>query len=64
MGSEVTILMYVMALNLFLSGLAKALEVIKDKTASKADDKVWYWVDKLAGISKSIVDFLSANPKH
>lgn len=64
MGNEVTILMYVMAFNLFLSGLAKALEVIKDKTSSKTDDKIWYWVDKLAGISKSIVDFLSANPKH
>jgi hypothetical protein len=63
-GNEVTIIMYVMAFNLVVSGLAKALELIKDKTASKTDDKVWYWVDKLAGFSKSIVDFLSANPKH
>lgn len=59
-----TLLMYVMALNLVLSGLSKALELIKDKTANKTDDVIWFWVDKLAGISKAIIDALSANRKH
>jgi hypothetical protein len=55
---------YVLALNFFLSGLSKALEVVKDKTKTKADDKVWLWVNKLAGFSQAVVDFFSANPKH
>jgi hypothetical protein len=63
-NSEVTLLLYVLALNFFLSGLSKTLAVIKDKTATKVDDKIWFYVDRAAGICQAIVDFFSANPKH
>ena len=61
---QLSLIGYVLALNFILSGLSKGLEVIKDKTKTKADDKVWFWVNKLAGFSQAVVDFFSANPKH
>jgi len=63
-NSEFTILLYILALNFFLSGLSKGLAVIKDKTATKVDDKIWLYVDKAAGFCQIIVDFFSANSKH
>lgn len=55
---------YLLALNVFLSGLSKALEMIKDKTETKADDKLFALVDKAVGGLGKIVDLVSANRKH
>jgi hypothetical protein len=57
-------LAYVLAMNFLLSGVSKSLAVIKDKTESKIDDKIWFYVNKAAGICQKVVDIFSANPKH
>lgn len=59
-----TIIMGAVAVNFVLSGLSKALEVIKDKTENKTDDKIYLYVNKAALITQKIVDWASANRKH
>lgn len=54
----------VIAFNFFLSGLHKALEVIKDKTKSKADDKIFVIVGKIAEVTQKIVDYIGMNREH
>ncbi len=60
-GSVIVVAMF---LNFFLSGLSKALEVIKDKTENKVDDKIYLYVNKAAQIIQKIVDWASANRSH
>jgi hypothetical protein len=55
---------YVLALNLFLGGLSKSLEVIKDKTESNLDNKLYGYVNKLIERLQKLVDVLGANRKH
>lgn len=47
-----------------LSGLSKALEIIKDKTASNVDNKIYEWVNKAASALKVVVDWISGNRAH
>lgn len=56
-------LAYVLAMNFLLSGISNALATIKDKTESKLDDKIWFYVNKAAMICQKIVDIFSANTK-
>lgn len=63
-GAIADILMWVLALNLFLSGLGKALEKIKDHTKSKADNKAYEVISKVTGVLQKIVDLISANRAH
>lgn len=47
-----------------LSGLSKALEVIKDKTSSNLDNRAYEWVNKAASALKVVIDWLSGNRAH
>lgn len=60
-GSVIVVAMF---LNFFLSGLSKGLEVIKDKTENKVDDKIYVYVNKAAQVLQKIVDWASANRSH
>lgn len=60
-GSVIVVAMF---LNFFLSGLSKGLEVIKDKTENKVDDKIYFYVNKAAQVLQKIVDWASANRSH
>ena len=53
-----------LALNLVLSGLSKALEVIKDKTESKFDDEIYAKLAKVTAILQKVIDWGSANRSH
>ena len=59
-----TVIVVAMFFNFFLSGLSKGLEVIKDKTENKVDDKIWLYVNKAAQVVQKIVDWASANRSH
>ena len=54
----------VVAFNLILAGLHKGLEVLKDKTESKADDKAWEIIGKIVEITQKIVDYIGMNRAH
>lgn len=56
--------MAALMLNLFLSGLSKALEVIKDKTKTEADNKLYDVVQKCASVLQKVVDWSSGNRQH
>lgn len=62
-GLVATILIVVVALNLLLSGISKALEVFKDKTATNIDNKIFDALAKVLSVLQKIVDWGSANRK-
>ncbi len=51
-------------LNIFLSGLSKALEVIKDKTATETDNKAYALIQKVMAVLQKVVDWSSGNRQH
>lgn len=58
------VIAYVIAFNLFLSGLKVALEKIKDKTTNQVDNKLHTGVSYIVNFLSKIVDWLGANTKH
>lgn len=60
-GMIVFIVMVVMMLNFILTGIKKALELIKDKTSSSADNVIYNILDKIVYVLDKIIEFLSAN---
>lgn len=58
------VLVWIYALNVLLVGLYKALEVVKGKTKTKLDDKVYNFVFKLSEMLQNVLDFVGYNPKH
>lgn len=64
MDQLLNILAYVVAVNLFLSGLASALYKIKDLTKNDVDNKLYAVVSKASLLLAKVVDFASANIKH
>lgn len=62
-GLVATIVLASIALNFVLSGIQKALEIIKDKTASKVDNVLYDFVTKAVTVLQKIVDWGSANRK-
>lgn len=58
------LIVFVVAFNLFLSGLSGALKLIKDKTVSTADDKALVIVDKIISILQKAIDWVGYNPAH
>lgn len=54
----------VVAFNFFLSGLHKALNVIKDKTKSKIDNKAYTIIGKISEVMQKIVDYIGMNREH
>jgi len=61
-GGMVTIaLAFLLASNAFLSGLSKALELIKDKTKTDVDNKAYDVVGKILGYLQVVIDLLKGN---
>lgn len=54
----------VMALNLFLSGLHKALEIVKDIIPGDADNKLWAILGKVLAVLQRIIDYIGMNRAH
>jgi len=51
-------------LNIGLSGSGKILDLIKDKTASKVDNKIAKLLHKVSSWLGKIIDWLGANRAH
>jgi len=51
-------------INIVLSALQKVLELVKDKTKTKLDDKAYTIVSGLIAFMTSAVDWASANRAH
>lgn len=58
------VIAYVIAFNLFLSGLKVALEEIKDKTSNTVDNKLFSVVSSITGFLTKVIDWIGANTKH
>lgn len=58
------VLMYVVAFNLLLSGLKASLQLIKDKTSTNVDNKVYDFVAKATEFITKALDVIGYNPKH
>jgi len=58
------VLAFVAAFNVALSGLKAGLDMIKDKTATQADDKVAAILGKIAMVLGKALDAVGYNPKH
>ena len=54
----------IIAFNLLLSGFHKALEVIKDKTSTDLDNKLYDIVGKIAQVLQKIIDYIGMNRAH
>jgi len=54
----------VLALNVFLTGVRKALEIIKDKTESDIDNKIYNILGKVTDVLLKIIDVIGSNPQH
>lgn len=54
----------VMAINLFLSGLHKALEMVKDIIPGDADNKLWAILGKVLAVLQKIIDYIGMNRSH
>ena len=59
-----TMVAVLVGFNLVLSGLSKILDLVKDKTATKIDNKIADYILKMiTGIQKAL-DWLGANREH
>jgi len=56
-----TIIGAVIAFNVALSGLSKGLELIKDKTKSDLDNKIYNILNISTSFIQKIIDWVSAN---
>ena len=50
--------------NVAVSAAQKALEIVKDKTSTDADNKVYEFLSKYAGYLQKGIDWISANRQH
>lgn len=60
----VAISMWVMFVNVLLTGIYRSLEIIKDKTASQIDNKAYDVLGKIIAVLMKIVEMVGFNPKH
>jgi hypothetical protein len=58
------ILLYVLAVNVLLTGIYNALEYIKDKTKTEVDNKLYAFLGKVITIVQKLIDAVGFNPKH
>lgn len=63
-GLLATILVAVLAMNAFLMGIYKTLEVVKDKTSGTGDDKAYAFLGKVIPVVQKVIDFLAGNTPH
>lgn len=54
----------IVAFNMVLSGLSIVLNFIKNKTATKLDNKASLIVNKIAKVTQKSVDFIGMNRPH
>ena len=57
------LILLLMAFNIVLSATHKALELIKDKTETKADNRLYEEIGRFAGFLKTALEWLSASRK-
>jgi hypothetical protein len=58
------VVLYVLSVLAVLQGIAKALEVIKDKTSTQVDNKVAAVLNKVIGAAQWCLDLVSGNLAH
>ena len=58
------VLAAVIALNVFLTGLYQALDLIKDKTKWDGDNKLHAVLQKVLYYLQKVIEFAQGNPKH
>ena len=58
------IISVIVALNIALTGIQKALEVVMDKTKTDVDNKSAAAIGKVVGLLSKLVDAIGFNPKH
>jgi len=58
------VLSFVVAFNVMLAGVSKALDMIKDKTKTDLDNKLAVVIHKVANTLQKILDFAGFNPPH
>lgn len=63
-GVIASVVLVVMCMNFVLMGVQKALELIKDKTESTLDNKVYDVLSKVCGFFSKIIDWIGANRAH
>lgn len=59
-----TLVGFVVAFNVFLSGINALLSVFKDKTASQVDNKIYDFINKVCSWLIKIIDLLGGNVAH
>jgi len=58
------IVIYVMAFNVMIMGMQKALDMIKDKTKSNLDNQISAIMHKVTDFLSKGLDWIGANRKH
>jgi hypothetical protein len=58
------IIVAIMVFNVIVSGLQKILEIVKDKTATQVDNKLYVAVSKLSSMLSGAADFITGNREH
>lgn len=64
MPAVMALLPILFAVNLMLSGLYKGLDIIKEKTKTKVDDKAAAVLHKASDLIQKLLDMVGYNPKH
>ena len=57
-------MLWIVALNVVLSGISKGLDLIKDKTATKLDNNAAAALNRLSVMLQKVIDMVGYNPKH
>ncbi len=63
-GMIATTILVMVTFNAFLSGLKAALELIKDKTVTDADNKAFDFVSSVKAALQKVLDVVGYNPEH
>jgi len=58
------IVLVAVCLNLVLSGIAKMLDLIKDKTKTEVDNKIAAILHKVIAVLQKVIDWGSGNREH
>jgi hypothetical protein len=63
-GWMMSVALVMAAVNVALMGLKSSLDMVKDKTATQADNKAAEWLGWATGWLSTLVDWLAGNKKH
>jgi hypothetical protein len=59
-----TVIAALLIFNVAVGAAQKVLEVVKDKTSTESDNKVYEFINKYAGHVQKAIDWISANRPH